>query len=150
MDLRRYEEKRLIEKREFTLKQIGSPLTRAMKDLKTARAVLDIDPEWAYTIAYQAMLRAARSLIFSLGYRPKGTEQHRITIEIVSEILGKKFEDLIEMFDTMRRKRHDFIYQSKSIMSDIEIINSLKLAEEFITKIISLVEKNNPQLKFEF
>lgn len=40
MDFQQYEEKKLIEKREFSLKQIGNPLTRALKDLKTSRATL--------------------------------------------------------------------------------------------------------------
>lgn len=57
MDLKRFEAQGLIEKANFTGGQIKSNLNRAERDLHTAKANLKIDEEWAYTIAYHAMLR---------------------------------------------------------------------------------------------
>ena len=45
-------------------------LVRSFRDLKTAKANLEIDEEAAYTFAYLAMLRSGRALMFLKGYRP--------------------------------------------------------------------------------
>ncbi|MDO8803846.1 MAG: hypothetical protein Q7R35_05410, partial [Elusimicrobiota bacterium] len=39
-------------------------LMRAFRDLKTAKANMEIDEEAAYTFAYLAMLRSGRGLMF--------------------------------------------------------------------------------------
>ncbi len=56
----------------FRLAGLDEIKHRIQRDLRTAKADLPIDEEWAYTIAYHAMLRAGRALIFASGYRPKG------------------------------------------------------------------------------
>jgi hypothetical protein len=67
MDLKRLEAQGHIEKANFSAGQIKSNLTRAQRDLRPAKANLKIDEEWAYTIAYHAMLRAGRAFMFASG-----------------------------------------------------------------------------------
>jgi hypothetical protein len=74
--LKSLESQGLIERVSTGSKQAASNLLRARKDLLTAKATIVVDEEWAYTIAYHAMLRAGRALMFSMGYRPKGKDQH--------------------------------------------------------------------------
>jgi len=62
MDLKRLETLGLIEKISPDRRQALSHLERARRDLLTSGAILPIDEEWAYTIAYHAMLRAGRAL----------------------------------------------------------------------------------------
>ncbi len=69
MGLKRLEAQGLITKATFGVKQVTSNLHRAERDLRTAKANLAIDEEWAYTIAYHAMLRAGRAFMFASGYR---------------------------------------------------------------------------------
>ncbi len=54
MDLKRFEAQGFIERANFSGGQIKSNLNRAQRDLRTAKANLKIDEEWAYTIAYHA------------------------------------------------------------------------------------------------
>ena len=61
MPLESYFEKGRLKRQRINFKQIQKQLVRATKDLETARLLLGKDPEWASTIAYQAMLRAGRS-----------------------------------------------------------------------------------------
>jgi predicted transcriptional regulator of viral defense system len=68
--LKRLESQGLIERISAGSKQVVPNLRRAEKDLLTAKATIDVDEEWAYTIAYHAMLRSGRALMLSLGYRP--------------------------------------------------------------------------------
>jgi len=60
----------LIKKEEPDFKQIAYQLKRARKDLKTAEANLPIDLTWAFAIAYHAMMRASKALMYSKGYLP--------------------------------------------------------------------------------
>ena len=145
VSLKRLEAQRLIEKIHFSDKQIISNITRAQKDLVTAKANLEIDEEWAYTISYHAMLRAGRALMFSLGYRPKGKDQHKTVVDFSSEILGEDFKNLTNRFNRMRIKRHDFIYEPERPIPKTEAIKSLESAEKFVKEIIDKIKKTNPQ-----
>jgi uncharacterized protein (UPF0332 family) len=82
MKLNDLESQGLIERVEPNLTKVKKALERTQKDLSTARATLNIDEEWAYTIAYHTMLRAGRALMFYLEYRPKGKDQHKTGFQL--------------------------------------------------------------------
>ena len=147
VSLKRLESQGLIEKIIFSDKQIISNIKRASKDLITAKANIEIDEEWAYTISYHAMLRVGRALMFSMGYRPKGKNQHKTVVDFCEEILGEDFRNLTERFNRMRIKRHDFIYEPERPISRAEVKKSLENAEKFVKEIIDKIKKANPQKK---
>jgi len=141
MDLRSLESQGLIEKVSFGAKQITSNLNRAQRDLRTAKANLAIDEEWAYTIAYHAMLRAGRALVFASGYRPKGRDQHKTVVEFCTEILGNEFQRLTTRFNRMRMKRHDFIYEPERPIPKTEAVKSFESAKKFVEEITRRIGK---------
>lgn len=147
MSFEELERSGLLEKRPVNLGQITKSLSRSFRDLKTAKANLSIDEEWAYTIAYHAMLRAGRSLILLEGYRPKGKDQHRTIIAASREILGKDFGILINDFDRMRRKRHEFIYEPGKPIPLSEAEAALTSAEKLVQKIAGIIQAKSPQMK---
>lgn len=143
--MKRLEAQGFIEKASFSSGQIKSNLNRAQRDLRTAKANLKIDEEWAYTIAYHAMLRAGRAFMFASGYRPRGKDQHKTVVEFCSESLGKDFQYLTARFNRMRLKRHDFIYQPERPIPRTEAAKSLESAAQFVQEIMRRIEKLNPQ-----
>jgi uncharacterized protein (UPF0332 family) len=145
MDLKRLEAQGHIEKASLSSGQIKSNLNRAQRDLHTAKANLKIDEEWAYTIAYHAMLRAGRAFMFASGYRPRGRDQHKTVVEFCSESLGVDFQHLTTRFNRMRLKRHDFIYEPERPIPRTEAVKSLESAEQFVQEITRRIEKLNPQ-----
>lgn len=145
VDLKRLESQGLIEKVSFSDKQIISNINRARKDLITAKANIEIDEEWAYTISYHAMLRAGRALMFSMGYRPKGKNQHKTVVDFCAEVLGEEFRNLTERFNRMRIKRHDFIYEPERPISRTEATKSLESAERFVREIMDKIQRASPQ-----
>jgi uncharacterized protein (UPF0332 family) len=145
MDLKRLETQGHIEKANFSAGQIKSNLNRAQRDLRTAKANLEIDEEWAYTIAYHAMLRAGRAFMFASGYRPRGKDQHKTVVEFCSESLGIDFQYLTTRFNRMRLKRHDFIYEPERPIPRTEAVKSLESAEQFVQEITRRIEKVSPQ-----
>ena len=145
MDLERLEAQGLIEKGKFSGGQIKSNLTRAKRDLRTAKANLEIDEEWAYTIAYHAMLRAGRAFMFASGYRPRERDQHKTVVEFCAVRLGMDFHHLTTRFNRMRLKRHDFIYDPERPIPRTEAVKSLESAEQFVQEITRRIERVNPQ-----
>jgi uncharacterized protein (UPF0332 family) len=145
MDVKRFEAQGQIEKASLSAGQIKSNLNRAQRDLRTAKANLKIDEEWAYTIAYHAMLRAGRAFMFASGYRPRGKDQHKTVVEFCSESLGKDFQHLTARFNRMRLKRHDFIYNPERPIPKTEALKSLESAEQFVQEITRRIEKMGPQ-----
>jgi len=140
----------LLKKQRIDFKQIEALLFRAQKDLSAARANLEIDEEVTYNYAYLAMLRCGRAIIFMKEYRPTDGQQHKTVIELSGRILGERFKDIINKFDSMRRKRNQFTYDPFLPVSKLEAKSALKTAEEFVKKIVEIVKKENPQQKFNF
>jgi uncharacterized protein (UPF0332 family) len=69
-------------------KKVKQLLQLAARDLSTAIRNLEEAPDWAYSIAYNSVLRAGGALMFFDGYRPRGSEQHATVVEFVEERLG--------------------------------------------------------------
>jgi len=144
-----YEELRergLVEEIRPDFREIATLLARSVKDLATARANVGIDKEWAYTIAYQAMLRATKAIVMAEGWRPKGRDQARTLVSLVREILGEEARPLINGFDRMRRKRQDFMEESETPIPRYEVEGALKDAQAFVERIVAQAREKNPQL----
>lgn len=142
--------KGLLKQQRINFKQIEKQIIRAKKDLKTAQTVLDEDPEWGATIAYHAMLRAGRALLFSKGYLPADGAQHRTVVELTHKLLGKDYSLLIQKFEKMRRRRNIFFYESDPFGTSTEAENALKTASQLIRIIEEMIQKENPQFHFGF
>ena len=140
----------LIKKQKIDYSHIEALLFRAKKDLFVAKSTLEIDEEVTYNYAYLAMLRCGRAIVFLKGYRSTDGQQHKTIIEFSGEILGKGFKNLIKKFDRMRRKRNQFTYDPFLPVSKVEAETALRIAEEFVDKVIERLKKENPQLRLDF
>ncbi|MFH1798127.1 MAG: hypothetical protein ABH844_02110 [Candidatus Omnitrophota bacterium] len=98
----------LLKRQSPNFRQIEKQVSSAEKDLRTFYLVVDEDPEWASTIAYQAMLRMGRALLFSHGYLPTNRQQHKTVVEITGSILGPEFSVITRQFNRLRKKRNVF------------------------------------------
>jgi len=146
MDFESLESSGLIEFVGIDLKQASSNLKRAEKDVGTAHENLGIDIEWAFTIAYHAILRAGRALMLAKGYRSKGRDQHRTVVTFVDIVLGAEFKNLVSGFDRMRRRRHDFIYDVGRPISKFEVEKSIANSRILVEVIEKVIEDMNPQI----
>jgi uncharacterized protein (UPF0332 family) len=135
----------LIKKQPPDFKQIERQLARAEKDLKTAEANLPIDLTWAFAIAYHAMMRASKALMYSKGYLPTTRRSHKTIVEFTKLSLGPEYEDLISRFNRMRRKRHDFIYDSENHITLPEAKSSIETARKLIAEISAQIKSANPE-----
>ena len=128
----------LIKKLPVDRKKISDAMTLAHRDVKTSRAILANDHDWAYTIAYNAILQAGRALMFAHGYRPDGANQHISVVKFAELYLEEK--DAI-VFDRMRRKRHSSVYDTAGAISETEAEFAVGQAELLIRRIEVLLKK---------
>jgi uncharacterized protein (UPF0332 family) len=121
--------------------EIRKLLKVAARDLAAAERNLPDDHDWAYTIAYNAILQAARALVLATGFRPRVAESHATVVQFVEEALGKKYASQIALFDQMRRKRHRVIYEMAGLVSRQEAEQGVKFAKKFVEEIRLLISK---------
>ncbi|MGE5264134.1 MAG: HEPN domain-containing protein [Acidobacteriota bacterium] len=124
--------------------EIRRLLQVAARDLATAEHNLPEDHDWAYGIAYNAVLQASRAFMLAKGYRPRGGEQHSTVVQFVEEALGKKYVSQIALFDQMRRKRHRIIYEMTGLVSKQEAEQGVTFAKKFVEEIRLLISKQIP------
>jgi uncharacterized protein (UPF0332 family) len=140
----------LLKKQQPNFKQIEKQISRAEKDLRTFEVILKEDPEWATTIAYQAMLRMGRALLFSQGYLPTTKQQHKTVVEITGIIMGPRFKLLIRQFDRLRKKRNVFFYDSEDAHNLTEARKAAETASKLFHEVKKKIQLLNPQQKLQF
>lgn len=92
-----------------------------------------------------AMIRAGRALMYSKGYLPTTKRAHKTIIEFTRLVLGYEYENLVSRFNRLRRKRHEFIYDSKNHITQSEAKSSLETARRLIDRVVNLVKQENPE-----
>ncbi len=140
----------LIQEQKPSLSAAEKILKRSTKDLSASKANLKIDEGIAYTVAYLAMLRAARAYMLLKGFRPANGYQHKTVVQFAGAALGKEYAGIIERFDRMRRKRNIFTYEIDTTISQTEAAEALRTAEEFVGLLFEIVRKDHPQGNFKF
>lgn len=105
-------------------------MEQAKRRLKVAEAALVIDPDAAYTNAYDAARLAATALLTQQGLRPTTAGGHRA----VEEALLAQFGQGFSKFSVLRRRRHELDYPdtSYSEASDGEAQDALSTARLFV------------------
>lgn len=137
MNLDNLEREGYIKKLPVSKRKVEDALGLAKRDIKTARNILEQDRDWAFSIAYNAMLQTIRALMFSKGYRPSGSNQHISVVRFAEMFLE---EESVVLFDRMRRKRHSTIYDTAGIISRKEAGNAVDKAERLIQEIETMIK----------
>jgi len=130
--------------------QIEELLKEAISDLREAKKITNVADRATYLLAYMAMLKAGRALMFLKGYRPTDGAQHKTVVEMTSAILGNKYRDLIDHFETMRRKRNKMTYEAGAVLSKSEAQRAFSDAISLTQGILTEVKSQNPQLELPF
>lgn len=132
----------MAEQIECTPEMILQAMDGARKDLKSARDVLGTGNfDWALVIAYNAMLQAGRSFMYSRGYRPRGQYKHLAVVRFASLEMPMEAIPLIRLFDKMRVRRHKVVYEVRETVSRSEAESGIKKAEEFIRVVEGALSK---------
>ena len=120
--------------------EVREALKLADRDLRVARKLMGEELDWGFTVAYNAVLQAARAFMFAKGYRPASAEGHKNTFAFLAAALGPKQADLVSYFDRMRNKRNQAVYGMAGHIAETEARNLLAKATEFVKLVRRLVK----------
>ncbi len=127
-----------LERRSFKQQEVAAQLDLARRDLATARELLKTDFDWAYAVAYNAVLQAARALMFAHGYRPVGPHQH---VSAIQCLRAEGIDDqLLVKADRMRRKRHRVVYEQAGMISRSDAESAVRTGEQLLALIDTYLE----------
>ncbi len=130
---------RIIEPVEVSPEEIVNLFKVAQRDIKTSKNLIDSDLDWAFSIAYNAILQISLAYMNSLGYRPRGEAKHANTFRFLSETLPKTHHSTIKRLQRMRQKRNATIYRRAGLVSEKEakdIIGFTNSYYELIKKLL--------------
>jgi len=137
-----------LQKKKISFREVELVLDKSHESLRAADFLLKkniIEP--AFKEAYDAMLLAGRSIIFSLGLKSKTTGSHTIVINFCELYFGSEFKVLIEKFKRMKTKRNYLIYGSGLAISSTEAENSIQNAKKFLKVVEEEINKIKRQSK---
>lgn len=138
---------RSVKKQPIDFRQIELILKKAETSLASSRNLIDQDPESAFTLAYESMLKASMALMFSKGYRPRvQLGHHKTLVNFSRNVLGDALSEMTDTYDKMRGKRNRVVYDV-AIVSENEAQTGLKTAEEYLAAVRQKIEAENPQMK---
>jgi len=123
---------RRIHRHETDIAVIRALAGRAGDDLASAAHMLEQDADWALSIAYNAVLRCARALVFARGFRPASRESHKNTFAFLREIAPEDQQQLISYFDRIRVKRHRAVYDVEARTSRTEAETLIEQTRRFL------------------
>jgi uncharacterized protein (UPF0332 family) len=123
---------RRIHRHRATAAEVARLLALADRDIRMARRTMPEDWDWAFSIAYNAVLQAARAFMYSQGFRPATDQGHKNTFAFMREALGDEFASLVGYFDRMRTKRNQAIYDVAGLITESEARAIFEKAVEFV------------------
>jgi uncharacterized protein (UPF0332 family) len=124
--------KRKIYPHRASRREIERTLQLADRDLRMARLTMAEDWDWAFSIAYNAVLQSSRAYMYSRGFRPAAEQGHKNTFAFMRATLGDEFSSMIGYFDRMRTKRNQAIYDVAGLITEEEARSILKNAVAFV------------------
>lgn len=129
------------------LQRANRLLARAQKDLKTAQAMVGTDAEWAYVVAANSMLRAARALTLAEGLRPRGRDQARTLLQLTAWLVAEEEVSMVEDLDQVRKKGQHFLDSADRPISLYELEATLNVAEQLVGVVAKRVYAKDPQAR---
>jgi uncharacterized protein (UPF0332 family) len=103
-------------------------LKGAERDIRVAKGLLEDDLDWAFAVAYNSALQSARALMFAEGYYLTGEGHHKVAVDYALVKFGQRFRDMMDLFDIMRKKRHEAVYFSVGCISEFEAKKAIEFA----------------------
>lgn len=129
-------------------KEIADLLAKVDRDI-TEAGKEEITLDWRLAIAYNACLGCATIALRASGYRiPGGSGQHYRTIQSLRFTI-KPLSEVITSLEAISRKRAIVSYDAAGTITESEVAEARKLAEELREKLIGWLREEHPKLMQE-
>lgn len=133
--------KRKIYRHRASPEEIQRLLELADRDIRMSKVTMAEDWDWAFSIAYNAVLQSARAFMYARGFRPAAEQGHKNTFAFMRVALGEELASTIGYFDRMRKKRNQAIYDVAGLITEKEAKAILKHSVRFVDEIKRQIER---------
>jgi len=116
------------------------------RDIRDSKAAKIISTDRRFTTAYNAILQLATIVIYCKGYMPTGWGHHYTVFKAMKIIMGEKYYDVADYFDSCRSKRNITDYRHAGDISESETEELIKESEKFLKDVAEFVKKHHPHL----
>lgn len=83
--------------------------------------VAGLDPDSAFTLAYQGALQASTALIRTAGYRVRGDGHHHHTFAATAALDLGELSTAARDLNVIRQRRHEAVYDWESVTRDKDL-----------------------------
>ncbi len=139
MDFGDLVEKRVVEPSEVPVDEIAGLMRVAQRDIGTASSLMLTDLDWAFAVAYNAILQSSVAYIASQGLRPNSRNKHFNTFRFMAAALSDE-SDTISRLQRFRKKRHAAVYERTGLIGAQEASDII----EFASRYVALIEERMP------
>lgn len=145
MSLKQLQENKRLQLHATSKEEIADLRRLIKRDIKDAQ-IKYLSSDRKFATAYNAVLQSATILLYCKGYKTKGVGHHFTVFQAMKDILGKKYHDLADYFDSCRAKRNLTDYASAGIISDTEANELIKESKQFEKVVLCWIKDNFPNL----
>lgn len=142
MSLQHWLNSKWLKSHKTSSQEITSLVEIAKRDLKDA-SVEKISPDWRLNMAFNAALKFATIALNICGYRSSEDGHHQRTIDSLKYTIGAN-SDFISQFQAFRKKRSISSYDRAGTVSEREVAEAIRLANDLQVKVREWVKKNHP------
>lgn len=120
----------------MTQREIAGLLKVARRDTRTAQTLTTTDLDWAFAIAYNAILQLSIAYMNTQGYRPSGEGKHYNTFRFMEEAFPEDAV-MIRRLQKLRKKRNTTIYEQPGLVSETDAHDVIEFAGRYYEEITS-------------
>lgn len=100
---------------------------------------MQTDLDWAFAVAYNAILQSSVALMATHGFRPHSRNKHFNTFRFMSAALPDE-SDTIARLQRLRKKRHAAVYEQPGLIGAQEARDII----EFAGRYVGMIEDRMP------
>jgi hypothetical protein len=131
MDFDELLQKRVIEPCDVEPGEVAGLMRVAQRDIVTASSLMQTDIDWAFAVAYNAILQSSVAFIASHGFRPHSRNKHFNTFRFISAALPEE-SDTISRLRRFRKKRHAAVYEQPGLIGAQEARDIIEFAGRYL------------------
>ena len=134
MDFDELLDKGIIEPVAVDAAEIANLLRVARRDVATAESLLGTDYDWAFAVAYNAVLQSSIAYMAQCGFRPANRNKHYNTFRFMKQALADQPE-LASRLQRFRKKRNTTVYESVGAVGETEVRDIIAFAPLYVEMI---------------
>lgn len=114
--------------------EIANLLRVARRDIATAESLLGTDFDWAFAVAYNAVLQSSVAYMAQCGFRPANRNKHYNTFRFMKQALSDE-QELASRLQRFRKKRNITVYESVGAVGETEVRDIIAFAPVYVDMI---------------